>query len=84
VSRAVTSLQQRGFVRRVGAKDHGLRTHLYLTRSGMALHARGEVARHTAEAALLRGLSRRERSRLLASLNHLMRNADHLVASGPK
>jgi DNA-binding MarR family transcriptional regulator len=80
VSRAVNSLEQRGLVRRVGAKDHGLRTHLYLTRSGTALHARGELARHAAEGALMRGLSARDRNRLLGFLNHLMGNADHLIA----
>jgi DNA-binding MarR family transcriptional regulator len=80
VSRAVNSLEQRGLVRRVGAKDHGLRTHLYLTRRGFAFHARGEVARHVAEAALMRGLSPRDRNRLLAFLNCLMENADGLVA----
>jgi DNA-binding MarR family transcriptional regulator len=80
VSRAVNSLEQRGLVRRVGAKDHGLRTLLYLTRSGVALHARGEVARHAAEATLLSGLSPRDRNRLLGFLNHLMGNADHLIS----
>jgi DNA-binding MarR family transcriptional regulator len=76
VSRAVNSLEQRGLLKRESAPDHGLRTHLFLTRAGQTLHKRGNGQRLHAEEQLLAGLSKTQRSQLSELLRRLMRNLD--------
>jgi DNA-binding MarR family transcriptional regulator len=80
VSRAITALEAKGLVRRVGAPDHGLRTHLYLTPAGQAVHTRGERERHSAEAILLAGIAVPDYARLMELLRQLLDNADRLIA----
>jgi DNA-binding MarR family transcriptional regulator len=74
VSRAVNSLLKRGLITRSAAPDHGLRTHLYLTGEGQALHDRGVGARQKAEETLLNGLPAAERDKLIKVLKQLMDN----------
>jgi DNA-binding MarR family transcriptional regulator len=76
VSRAVNALIKRGLIVRAAAPDHGLRTHLYLTAEGRALHDRGVGARMEAERTLLKGLPAQERGRLVQVLKQLMGNLD--------
>jgi len=76
VSRAVNSLERRGLLSRVPAPNHGLRTQLFLTPAGQAMHARGTDERLHSEDELLQGLPSAERLRLLESLKQLMRNLD--------
>jgi len=76
VSRAVNALEQRGFLKRMPAPDHGLRTHLFLTPAGRALYRKGIGDREMNEARLLHGLSQRQRKQLKDSLRHVMRNLD--------
>lgn len=76
VSRAVNSLERRGLLKRVPAPEHRLRTQLFLTEAGQALHARGTDERLHSEDEILAGLPEVERERLLASLRQMLRNLD--------
>ena len=76
VSRAVNSLERRGLLSRIPAPEHRLRTQLYLTPEGLALHARGTDERLHSEDKLLQGLTPAARENLLESLKQLMRNLD--------
>jgi DNA-binding MarR family transcriptional regulator len=77
VSRAANGLLRRGLITRCAAPDHGLRTHLYLTPEGHALHDRGLGARLKAEELLLNGLPADQRDQLVELLKQLMGNLDH-------
>ena len=74
VSRAITALERRGLVTRAPAPGHGLRTQLYLTPAGQAVHDRGIGARIEAEERLLSGLSPADRVRLVETLRRITLN----------
>jgi DNA-binding MarR family transcriptional regulator len=76
VSRAVNALLKRGLITRAAAPDHGLRTHLFLTAEGQAMHDAGVGARLKAEETLLNGLPATERERLVKVLKQLMGNLE--------
>ena len=76
VSRAVNSLERRGLLKRVAAPEHRLRTQLFLTEAGQAMHDRGTDARLHSEDESLAGLSPTDRERLLQSLRQMLRNLD--------
>ena len=82
VSRAVSSLEQRGYLRRAAAPDHGKRTHLYLTLAGQGCFRRGSDQRAVAEEALLDGLPPKDRDHLCESLKRLMRNMERITVLG--
>lgn len=82
VSRAVNSLERRGLLMREAAPNHRLRTRLFLTPAGRAVHDRGTGERLHAEDELLQGLRADEREDLARSLKHLMRNLDRGAAAG--
>lgn len=74
VSRAVNALEARGLLKRVAARDHGLRTHLFLTSAGRAVYRRGIGERRRSEELLLGGLSVKQRQCLIDLLRHVMRS----------
>jgi DNA-binding MarR family transcriptional regulator len=76
VSRAVNALEKRGLLKRVAARDHGLRTHLFLTSAGRAVYRRGIGERERFEEQLLGGLSGKQRKNVIDLLQHVMRSFD--------
>ncbi|MFM1887268.1 MAG: hypothetical protein RL026_2425 [Pseudomonadota bacterium] len=76
VSRAVNSLERRGLLHRTPAPGHRLRTQLFLTPAGEALHAKGISHRHASEDLLLAGFSDDERTIFKQGLRRIMRTLD--------
>ena len=74
VSRAANSLERQRLIRRVPASDHGLRTHLYLTPAGEAVHARGVGGRLQMDERLLTGLAATERKTVANLLRHMLKH----------
>ena len=78
VSRAISSLENRGLIQRSSLDGHARYTKLHLTREGMRYHRKGNALRSNSEMPLFDGLSDAARKQLGASLRKVMRNVDSI------
>lgn len=80
VSRGLGALEAKGLVQSRAAQDHNRKKLIRFTPAGRALYVRIRELALVREEYLLEGLSRDERTALLASLRIMQRNAARLAA----
>ncbi len=81
VSRAISSLEDRGLIQRSSLNGHARYTKLNLTREGKRIYRKGNDLRASSETPLFEGLNASARKQLGASLRKVMRNVDAMRSS---
>jgi len=78
VSRAVSSLEQRGLLSRTPLETNARHIRLDLTRAGKVMYRKGNALRAKSQQPLFEGLSDAALDQLGETLRHIMRNVDEV------